>query len=82
MEITTKYNIGDEVYFINNNKICKDIIKTIDINYIIYADKEPYQKNYYFFKNIYKNTLGVLGHELMCTDNNIFLKKEDLINSL
>jgi hypothetical protein len=82
MEITTKYNIGDEVYFINNNKVCKDIITSVHITYDIYKDKQHSQKNIYCLKNPHKNNLGGLRYEVLFTDDNLFLKKEDLINSL
>ena len=32
MKIETKYNIGDEVYFLYGNKVCKSSIEEIDIH--------------------------------------------------
>lgn len=36
MEIVTKFNIGDEIYYMLNNKIDKDIVSNITI--IVHGD--------------------------------------------
>jgi hypothetical protein len=86
IEINSKFNIGDEVYFMNNNQICKDIIKDITITYNIYSDTKVItstsQKNVYNLKNDHKNNLGDIRYSLIFTDDNLFFTREDLITAL
>jgi hypothetical protein len=83
MEINSKFNIGDEVYFMNNNQICKDIIKDITITYNIYSDTKiitsTSQKNIYNLKNNYTDSKGFIRCNNIFTDDNLFFTKEDLI---
>jgi hypothetical protein len=86
MEINSKFNIGDEVYFMNNNQVCKDIIKDITITYNIYSDTKVItstsQKNMYNLKNNYTNDIGFMRYNNIFTDDNLFFTKEDLIATL
>jgi hypothetical protein len=86
MNIISKFNIGDEVYFMNNNQVCKDIIKDITITYNIYSDTKVItstsQKNMYNLKNNYTNDIGFMRYNNIFTDDNLFFTKEDLIATL
>ena len=41
MKITTKFNIGDTVYFIEQNKLVKGVIRSIKTSTIICASVKP-----------------------------------------
>jgi hypothetical protein len=86
MNIVSKFNIGDEVYFMNNNQVCKDIIKDITITYNIYSDTKVItstsQKNIYNLKNNYTDSIGFMRYNNIFTDDNLFFTKEDLITIL
>lgn len=81
MEIKTKYNINDEVYFINGNKITHNKITSIDIS--IYERKNV-------VKQIIKYTIdlgNIFGRRICDTftsrnEEEIFSTKEELIKSL
>jgi hypothetical protein len=86
MNIISKFNIGDEVYFMNDNKVCKDIIKDITITYNIYSDTKVItstsQKNIYNLKGNYTDSIGFMRYNNIFTDDNLFFTKEDLITIL
>ena len=50
IKINTKFNIGDEVYYIKGGKICLAKVEHIHATYII--DKEEYTSNTYRLKSI------------------------------
>jgi hypothetical protein len=67
----------------NDNKVCKDIIKDITIIYDIYSDTKVItstsQKNMYNLKNNYTDSSGFMRYNNIFTDDNLFFTKEDLI---
>lgn len=76
MEIKTKYNIGDEVYFIHNNKVNNSRIKSIEVtcisNYDALYPTEP--------KVVI--TYHVMINNTRYCEYDLFKTKEELINSL
>jgi predicted metal-dependent hydrolase len=40
MDIKTKYNIGDKVFYIHNNQLCKGSVH--DIHVLVFPDGEKY----------------------------------------
>ena len=69
MTINTKYNIGDIIYFLYENKVINDEIDAIF--YSLYKDNSGGLK--YRLKNFYK------GNHLEFKENEIFSTKEELI---
>ena len=81
MEIKTKYNINDKVYFIHGNKIIHNKITSIDISI--------YERNNKVIQNIrYTIDLGNLFGRRICdtftsrNEEELFLTKEELIKSI
>lgn len=70
MKIETKYNIGDEVWFMENNKPTKGIVVKLDID--IARSGDWYIENY-----------KVESHGLRCeVGQSLFPTKEELLKSL
>jgi hypothetical protein len=67
MTIETKYNIGDEVVYLNDNKIKEGTIRNISI--LVYIDNEITIQ--------YKTSNGVYVYE-----QDLFPTKEELLKSL
>lgn len=81
MEIKSKYNIGDKVYTLSQNKVICFNIKKIDITIneketsIIYTSKETYEE--------YSHITGYeVTHNWLRSEDKIFLTKEELLQSL
>ena len=69
MEIKTKFNIGDTVYYMKNNRVCKNKVSQIEIKvYVTHNQDTKYQVEVYPER-------WVLEYEAFAT-------KQDLINSL
>ena len=73
MEITTKYNLGDKVWFMDKNKVKSDNIRSFRIE----VSKEPLSSNnfIYYVDDIYGNYGRYNEHEL-------FASKQQLLESL
>lgn len=73
MTIETKYNTGDEVWFMHDNKAKKGIIIKIDVSIVRDMNSQNVVKRVYYdlynFSNPYIET-------------NLFPTKEELLNSL
>lgn len=82
MTIETKYNIGDVVWFMNNNKVCNTHINGIRVD----CDPENSGFAYYsleakpLIKQV-KYTLGY-GHDGFHNESELFPSKEELLKSL
>lgn len=83
MTIETKYNIGDEVWIINEHKCCKGRIKSLNI--------DLYNENITFFSNIRCSEMTTIikysvktefDYVLDLEECTIFSTKEELLNSL
>lgn len=82
MEIKTKYNIGDEVYFIHGNKIIHNKIRRIDISIL-----EERKKNIIIPRIEYTIDLGFKTGRISDTltsriEFDIYSTKEELIKSI
>ncbi len=82
MEIKTKYNIGDEVYFIHGNKITHNKITRIDISI-----REERNKNVIIPRIEYTIDLGFKTGKISDTltsriEFDIYSTKEELIKSI
>lgn len=81
MQIETKYNIGDKVYTIAQNKVTNFIIGRIDIKIdgketsIVYTSKDIYEE-YSLFSGANE------PRNLIRSEDKIFTSKEDLLKSL
>ena len=74
MKIETKANIGDEVFFMHENKVTSDTVIDISINVI--EQKNLY--NYTTVTTIVYNTKRLLK----ILEENAFLSKQELLESL
>ena len=72
MKVETKYNLNQEVWFIEDDEVVKDIVLEIDYN--INLTEESIR--YYF-----KENKGDLFRRFK-KENKVFTTKEELINSL
>lgn len=81
MEIKTKYNIGDEVYFIHNNKITHNKISNIDIYIKLSRDKKEILLIEYTID--LELSTGRLGDNYATRlESALYSTKEELIKSL
>lgn len=78
MEIKTKFNIGDEVFFMLDNKVTKDIVENIEIgiNMLLKTQKEVY------FLKTNKELHPFIGKIACISGDKLFLTKEELLASL
>lgn len=80
MEKETVFNIGDEVWFIQANKVRHGVIKKI--RYIKFLSPSSYDveesETYYIETDLY----NVYNSYLNISLDNLFRTKEDLLNSL
>lgn len=76
MDIKTKYNIGDEVWVMVNNKPTYGDVLQIDIHIIARANTD----NKYFTSKSYYYISGYGGNEFF--EKDVFFTKGELINSL
>ena len=79
MEIKTKYNICNTVFFIEKGKIRKGVIDNISITYstiqrVMYENVEWYRK--------LKLTISYYINQEWYDENVLYLSKEELLNSL
>lgn len=76
MQIETKANLGDEIFYMSNNKVKSDIVKYIGID--IFQTKAPLtQEDIAQIKIEYQTESTDKVPESLA-----FLTKEDLLNSL
>lgn len=69
MEIKTKFNIGDTIYYMKNNRVCKNKVSQIEVKvYVTYKRDIKYKVE--------------LCPELWIPEYEAFGTKQDLINSL
>lgn len=81
MEIKTKYSIGDEVYFIHNNKITHNKISNIDIYIKLSRDKKEILLIEYTID--LELSTGRLGDNYTTRlESALYSSKEELIKSL
>lgn len=74
MKIETKYNVGQEVWFMEDNKVKNEEI--LKLSFI--KDGTNESVIYYFFKIEY----NMLKHERFISEQETFATKEELVNSL
>lgn len=72
MTIETKYNIGDEVWFMQNNKICSDTITAIHA----YRTETISHITYGFGTSIHSQVIAIIS------ERDLFPTKEKLLKSL
>lgn len=75
MQIETKYNIGDEVWWMRGNVPQSGKVFWIDVQLKIYK-KSTEQKEYYYIEKMLKDVACNI-HE-----SELFPTKQDLLNSL
>ena len=73
IKIETKYDINQEVWFIENNKVVTDIIETVSI----LKQEDSLQIFYYL-----KNNKHLVHWERKRIEDEVFATKEELIQSL
>lgn len=71
MQINTKYNLGDEIYAMGNNKVLVEYIKSISINIIL--DHKC---------NLITETKYETNNSWWLNENAVFSSKEELLASL
>lgn len=72
MTIETKYNIGDEVWFMQDNKVCSDTITAIHT----YRTETISNITYGFGKSIRSQIIAIIN------ERDLFPTKEELLKSL
>jgi len=72
MDIKTRYNIGDEVWFMNKNKACSDIITAVHT----YRTETIFNITYGFGKSIHSQIIATMSEQ------DLFPTKEELLKSL
>ena len=75
MDIKTKYNIGDSVFFMNDNRVWQGEIESFDIGFSQRSSGEKYITISYCVKTEFFTNFSVSEHKL-------FLTKEELLKSL
>lgn len=82
MDIKTKYDIGDKVYAMHNNKVVSFTIDEIEVMFyskkpqlVKYYSKERYEE--YSFSSGYNES-----HRWYKYEDSLFPSKEELLNSL
>ena len=74
MDIKTKYDIGQRVFFMSNNRVCEGTIESFDIGFG-YADGIKYLDIAYGVKDKFSAAIPI-------NEGNLFLTKEELLKSL
>lgn len=82
MKIETKYDIGDEVYYIEDGKIKKSQISGVDISAKEIKDLFVPKKPKLFNLETITYYIISFGVTKVMLENEIFKTKEDLIKSL
>lgn len=72
MTIETKFNIGDKVWFMNENKVCCDEISAIHLH--LYEDKQLF--NYSFGLN------DCIQKYIQVDEQELFRTKQELLDNL
>ena len=75
MDIKTKYNIGDSVFFMNDNRVWQGEIESFDIGFSQRSSGEKYITISYCVKTMFFTDFSV-------AENKLFTTKEDLLKSL
>ena len=75
MDIKTKYNIGDSVFFMNDNRVWQGEIESFDIGFSQRSSGEKYITISYCVKTMFFTDFSVAEYKLFST-------KEDLLKSL
>ena len=75
MEIKTKYDIGQSVFFMNDNRVYQGVIESFDIGFGQSISGKKYLTISYCVKTEFFTDLSVSEHKL-------FLTKEELLKSL
>lgn len=69
MEIRTKFNIGDTIYFMYDNKVCNSSVCSVSV----WVGRESTDIKYYVDRD--KDRISI-------TENKVYATKEELIASL
>ena len=75
MEIKTKYDIGQSVFFMSDNRVCQGVIESFNIGFRQNISGEKYMTISYCVKTEFFTDFSVSEYKL-------FLTKEELIESL
>lgn len=81
MDIKTKFNIGDNVFFMHQNKVKSSTVESLNINVISEMRSKPNPYDYdvvHVPKIIYK----IKGFEPLFFESALFSSKQELIESL
>lgn len=74
MQITIPFNIGDECYFLYENKICKSTIHSVQI----YINQNDWVHNY----KVHHNPAGTASNSCVYSFDKVFHTKEELLEDL
>ena len=74
MEIKTKYDIGQRVFFMSDNRVCEGTIESFDIGFG-YDNGTEYLDICYCVKDKFSTDIPI-------NEENLFLTKEELLKSL
>lgn len=80
MKIETKYNIGDEVFFMDNNRVEKGFIDSIRV--AVFDTIENVEEDEERYENKTRYTIKGKGHDILFKGERLFLSKEELLKSL
>jgi hypothetical protein len=75
MEINTKFNIGDKVFYIHNNKLCKGVVRDIHVLVFPVGLKRNISISYSI-----RNSFNIEIADFF--EKDLFETKEELINNL
>ena len=71
MDIKTKYEIGQRVFFMSDNRVCEGTIEYFNIGF----SREKYMTISYCVKTMFFTDFSI-------AEDNLFLTKEELLKSL
>ena len=74
MDIKTKYDLGQIVFFMSDNRVCEGTIESFDIG-VGYDNGSKYLDIGYCVKNKFFTDIAI-------NEKNLFLTKEELLKSL
>lgn len=78
-ELTPKYSLGQQVYIIHNNKVCRGVIvKVVDVHGLN-VDNKHYQYIYYAVRPLTDNMYPA---EIGKDEDEIYLTKEEIISKI
>ena len=75
MDIKTKYDLGQRVFFMSDNRVCEGTIEYFNIEFSQEISGEKYMTISYCVKTIFFTDFSV-------AENKLFLTKEELLKSL